>query len=708
MKKRFLSLVLILSVLINMNAFELHTNASNDNIHYDNPSGTMYCVSPHYTVDAFKIVDSNSYGPSYNATEKTIYVENKCTLEAADQVEIGITKVVGGTTLEEYYKAIWDEVNFKYIPFSGTIESYYISTMPLDNAPKSIQLDEGTYIVRVSKGGDSVFTRIIIGSGESPVSVYLNDKKLDFDVPPVIEEGRTLVPLRALFEAMGMTVNWDSSTSTITATSKGNSISMRVNETTATVNGKTLTMDIPPKLVDGRTLVPVRFISESFGAEVKWDREKRIVYIYIENLVDEEYVENMKKYLAAETMLNGMHIEDKIYDRLVTQSVSKDVAGDVITFFQNPIGSIGEALYSRRLTSVITDALINDTMVGFWSESIEHEYAVEIIKLGEEILKEVNKTALDSTTESLKQLRADLDIDKIDVLTKSKNINKISKSIDAAMHDIELMEEQGENIRKNVIKSCKIDVACDYFDLGSDIYSYANAINEQSCMIKALYNVREQYIDGLMLISSEIDDKHLSKALDDVLDIMRQEFDACAKSYISNVGQKVLESNLFKDFAIEMLKKSGEKILINVFKVSAEKASVAMAGLGSTVTWGMIAGKATVLVCDLAMGTAKSVESAKNIKLSVDAYNKMLPVLKNYSLSIQNGNDCFDEYKSIANVILAMRIYSLQMTNAMLNADENNNFTKLMRQIKSELGYDESFDDSCNIELNLYKTLDLS
>jgi len=123
---------------------------------------------------------------------------------------------------------------------------------------------------------------------QKPISVYLNDKKIEFDVPPVIEEGRTLVPLRAIFEAMGMTVGWDGTTSTIIATGKGNSISMRVNETTATVNGKTLTMDVPSKVIDGRTLVPVRFIAESLGAEVEWDGENRIVYIHTKILSDDK------------------------------------------------------------------------------------------------------------------------------------------------------------------------------------------------------------------------------------------------------------------------------------------------------------------------------------------------------------------------------------------------------------------------------------
>ncbi len=285
MKKRFLRLVLTSTMLASMCAFApLMVRAENNTMQYNYPSGSMFKVSPfYYTIDAFKIVGSQSYSDSIDISDKTLCVENECTLEAAEQVEIGITKVVGGTTLEEYYKSTWDEVNFKYVPFPGTIESYYVSTYLGEQAPTYKKLDEGTYIVSVTKGGDGVSTLIIVGNGnsEKEISVYLNDQKIEFDVPPIIDENRTLVPLRAIFEAMGMIVGWDGITSTITAVGQGNSISMRVNEITATVNGKTLTMDVPSKVIDGRTFVPLRFIAESIGAKVDWDEtEKRVDITY--------------------------------------------------------------------------------------------------------------------------------------------------------------------------------------------------------------------------------------------------------------------------------------------------------------------------------------------------------------------------------------------------------------------------------------------
>ena len=117
--------------------------------------------------------------------------------------------------------------------------------------------------------------------GEPPkqISVYLNGDIIEFDVLPTTENNRTLVPVRAIFEAMGMNVAWDNSTSTVTATGNGNSITMKINQTTAKVNGKLFSMDVPARMIGERTLVPVRFIAESLGADVDWNEEDKIVYI---------------------------------------------------------------------------------------------------------------------------------------------------------------------------------------------------------------------------------------------------------------------------------------------------------------------------------------------------------------------------------------------------------------------------------------------
>lgn len=116
--------------------------------------------------------------------------------------------------------------------------------------------------------------------GHQDIKVMLNGKMLEFDTDPVIENDTTLVPLRAIFEALGMTVEWDADTGKITAFKDGVNIELTVGSTSAYKNGETITISTAPYITGrGVTLVPVRFISESCGMDVTWDSDTRTVSI---------------------------------------------------------------------------------------------------------------------------------------------------------------------------------------------------------------------------------------------------------------------------------------------------------------------------------------------------------------------------------------------------------------------------------------------
>lgn len=112
-----------------------------------------------------------------------------------------------------------------------------------------------------------------------PIKVIVNGKAVHSDVQPVLENGRTLVPLRGVFETLGAEVLWDGSTSLITITKGDTVIKMQPNNRTVYVNGQPVTLDVPSKLVNGRTLVPLRFVSETIGADVEWDATTSTVNI---------------------------------------------------------------------------------------------------------------------------------------------------------------------------------------------------------------------------------------------------------------------------------------------------------------------------------------------------------------------------------------------------------------------------------------------
>jgi len=111
------------------------------------------------------------------------------------------------------------------------------------------------------------------------IKVLVNGAALAFDQPPIIENGRTLVPLRAIFEALGATVEWEQSTQTVTAVKDDITITLKIGDAFLTKNGERIALDVPAKIVGGRTLVPARAVAESFGADVQWDQATRTVTI---------------------------------------------------------------------------------------------------------------------------------------------------------------------------------------------------------------------------------------------------------------------------------------------------------------------------------------------------------------------------------------------------------------------------------------------
>jgi len=102
------------------------------------------------------------------------------------------------------------------------------------------------------------------------IGLFLDDQPLSTDVPPALISGRTLVPLRVVSESLGAEVVWTSNRSPIIIRKGTDEISLTIGVKTATRNGQTLTLDVPAQMLSGRTMVPLRFISESFGAEVAW------------------------------------------------------------------------------------------------------------------------------------------------------------------------------------------------------------------------------------------------------------------------------------------------------------------------------------------------------------------------------------------------------------------------------------------------------
>jgi len=115
------------------------------------------------------------------------------------------------------------------------------------------------------------------------IAVKINNKILTFDAKPRTVNGRTLVPVAILAKELGATVEWiaDTKSVIITLQTKENikTIYLKVGKASALVNGMEVELDCKPVIFEGRTFVPLRFISENFGATVIWNGKTKIVSI---------------------------------------------------------------------------------------------------------------------------------------------------------------------------------------------------------------------------------------------------------------------------------------------------------------------------------------------------------------------------------------------------------------------------------------------
>ncbi len=114
---------------------------------------------------------------------------------------------------------------------------------------------------------------------DSAIRIQIDNKPLALEVAPVIENGRTLVPFRAIFEALGLQVDWNEELRIATAYNSSMNVSVKPEGSFGSLNGELKSLEAPARIDQGRMLVPLRFISEAFGNEVGWDAKNRLISI---------------------------------------------------------------------------------------------------------------------------------------------------------------------------------------------------------------------------------------------------------------------------------------------------------------------------------------------------------------------------------------------------------------------------------------------
>jgi len=153
-------------------------------------------------------------------------------------------------------------------------------------------VESGTYYVCVQDASyhcDKDYTLIISKANQKTIKMQINNpvftnegKSQNIDstgTVPVVIDGRTLVPIRAIIEGMGGKVDWDGNTQKVTLTYYSDKMELTLGKTRAYLNGSSKTLDVAPRTINDRTMLPIRFISENFGCDVEWDGSTQTVTI---------------------------------------------------------------------------------------------------------------------------------------------------------------------------------------------------------------------------------------------------------------------------------------------------------------------------------------------------------------------------------------------------------------------------------------------
>jgi hypothetical protein len=119
------------------------------------------------------------------------------------------------------------------------------------------------------------------------ITVTLNGNIVDFpNQQPTIVDGRTLIPLRGVFDNMGYSIDWDGDTKTVTLEKDGSRISIQIGEAALYIDGSPVTIDVPAQIINGSTMIPMRAVADATGAKVLWDGDTKIATIVDADLID--------------------------------------------------------------------------------------------------------------------------------------------------------------------------------------------------------------------------------------------------------------------------------------------------------------------------------------------------------------------------------------------------------------------------------------
>ncbi len=199
------------------------------------------------------------------------------------------TGILNKNLNDENVKCILDYSNFLYLKNDTTLvkgEYQHNKEVVCSNVYDAFYYKNTLYVI------DNAFTLYKVwGNGELTavlhnvsrnnvnIKVLMNGEKVDMDTLPYIKNDRTMVPMRAIFEALGAEVTWDNETRTAIGVKDGTQVKITIGENVLYKNGEEINLDAPAEITNDRTMVPVRAIGEAFGCKVSWNNDMKTVEI---------------------------------------------------------------------------------------------------------------------------------------------------------------------------------------------------------------------------------------------------------------------------------------------------------------------------------------------------------------------------------------------------------------------------------------------
>ncbi|MEW9673288.1 stalk domain-containing protein [Ammoniphilus sp. 3BR4] len=270
----------------------------------------------------------------------------------------------------------------------------------------------------------------------SNITVYINGQVQEYEQSPVIERDFTLVPLRGIFESLGASLSWDDKAKKITVTKDSIRIIMTVGSDTALINGMPVTLDVSPKIMNGRTMIPLRFVSEALGSEVKWDGATKQIHI---NTKESKATKLTFELALSYAEKNSPSLKKAIADIERSEEV-RDKAGDNLNFTPLGTGNGSNDALERSALKGLQQADISLQMTKKNVDTLKDALYFKVRKSYDEILQKQKEMQLAELTlnhvlsqERITNIKAEAGLaSESDTIQAQNNVQEAKEKLEAA------------------------------------------------------------------------------------------------------------------------------------------------------------------------------------------------------------------------------------------------------------------------------------